>query len=297
MTACRLRRWCALAWMCAGAPAAAAPQIVVSIKPIHALVAAVSDGVTMPMLLMKGAASPHDFTLRPSDARRLSQADIVIWVGESLEAPLAKATATLAGNATVVTLIGRPEMALLPRRSGARKLNAGNADPHLWLDPDNAVAIVTVVEAVLAGRDPDNATTYAANVSRLRGDLAALAAELSASLAPVRQTPFAVFHDAFQYFERRFGLNAVGAVTLDPERPPGARRLAEIRATIRETGARCVFAEPQFRPDLVSIVIEGTDARVAVLDPLGADLPAGAAAYFALMRGLAAALVACLSPP
>ena len=284
----RLWRWVALAWLCAGAPAAAAPNIVVSIKPIHALVAALSDGVTTPTLLMRGAASPHDFALRPSDARRLSQADIVIWVGENLESPLAKSTASIASDATVVTLIDRPEMALLARRRGG-------ADPHLWLDPDNAAAIVTVVEAVLAKIDPGNAATYAANAARLRDDIAALDAELAASLAPVKQTPFAVFHDAYQYFERHFGLNAVGAVTLDPDRPPGARRLAEIRATIGETGARCVFAEPQFRPDLLSIVIEGTDARVAVLDPLGAGLPAGAAAYFALMRGLAASLVECLS--
>ena len=282
-------RWVALAWLCASAPAAAAPQIVVSIKPIHALVAAVSDGVTTPTLLMRGAASPHDFALRPSDARRLSQADIVIWIGESLEAPLAKATATIAGDATVVSLMERPEMALLTRRHGG-------TDPHLWLDPGNAAAIASVVEAALAGLDPDNAAIYAANGARLRDDLARLDAELAASLAPVKQTPFAVFHDAYQYFERHFGLNAVGAVTLDPEQPPGARRLVEIRATIRETGARCVFAEPQFPLDLLSIVIEGTDARVAILDPLGADLPAGAGAYFAIMRGLAAALSECLSP-
>ncbi len=297
MTQWRLARWLALAWVSACLPAAAAPEIVVSIKPIHALVAGVTADVTTPTLLMDGAASPHDFALRPSHARRLARADVVIWVGESLEAPLAKAIAALSGSATVVTLMQRPDLKLLPRRAGdwAEPAGHGPADPHLWLDPDNAIAIVGVIESVLAGNDPPNASRYAANAARLRTDIAALEREIAAMLAPIAHTPFAVFHDAYQYFERHFNLSAVGAIVADPERRPGARRLAEIRATIGQSGARCVFTEPQFQPSLVHAVAEGSGAHVAALDPLGAELPAGTAAYFTLMRDLAGTIFTCLS--
>ena len=125
----------------------------------------------------------------------------------------------------------------------------------------------------------------------------ALEAELAETLAPVRATPYIVFHDAYQYFERRFGLGAVGSITISPERAPGAKRISEIRARLRDTGAVCVFAEPQFEPTLTRTVVEGTETRVAVLDPLGADLVPGAAAYGTLLRNLATSLRDCLTAP
>ena len=113
----------------------------------------------------------------------------------------------------------------------------------------------------------------------------------------MRAAPFIVLHDAFQYFEKHYGLSGAGAIAVAPGRRPGARRLHAIRKRIREAGARCVFGEPQFQAGLVAVAAGGTPARTAVLDPLGAALPPGADAYFDLMRALAESLRACLISP
>ena len=168
-------------------------------------------------------------------------------------------------------------------------------DPHIWLDPANARVMVTAIAARLQAIDPARADTYAANAEALRARIAALDETLAARLDPVRGVPYVVFHDAYQYFEAHYGLNAVGSVTLSPERTPSARRLHEVRQELAARDARCVFREPQFAPDLVDTVAEGRDVRVGVLDPLGADLKPGPEAYDKLLRGLADNLTACLA--
>ncbi|MGQ9364853.1 zinc ABC transporter substrate-binding protein ZnuA [Azospirillum sp. ST 5-10] len=169
-----------------------------------------------------------------------------------------------------------------------------HVNAHLWLDPRNAKAIVATVADTLAAADPANAAAYRANAAAAAARLDALDGELAATLAPVKDKPFVVFHDAYPYLEARYGLNAVGAITVSPEQRPSARRLSEIRAKIAGLDAVCVFAEPQFEPKLVGTIVEGTGARTGVLDPVGADLPDGPDLYPALMRGLAASLAGCL---
>lgn len=293
--------------------AAAEPQVVASIRPVHSLVAGVMQGVGEPVLLLSGAASPHDYSLRPSDARALENATAIFWVGEGLEAFLAKPLGTLAGDARIVALSEAEGVVLLPTRAGGiRHEEAHDEEPHaeeheheddhehgahdmhLWLDPDNAAAMVDAIVGALAAVDPANGTRYAANGRELRARLAALDEALREQLAPVADRPFVVFHDAYQYFVERYGLNEVGAITVDPQRRPGAQRLTAIRARLQELGAACVFAEPQFEPAVVDTVIEGSAARKGVLDPLGASLAAGPDQYFELLEGLAGALVACL---
>ncbi len=168
----------------------------------------------------------------------------------------------------------------------------GAVDPHLWLDPVNAQAMVAIFAAALAEADPDNAQAYRANATRLAERLDTLDAELGERLAPVRRVPYMVFHDAYAYFETRYGLNQVGAFAANPEIGPGARHLLALRRRIRDAGVACVFIEPQFSPALVEAVTGGTAARVATLDPLGGG---GPEAYFRMMRALADDLVACLT--
>ena len=160
-------------------------------------------------------------------------------------------------------------------RHGHPEIEAGAVDPHLWLDPTNAARIVDIVAAALSDIDPGNADAYRANAAGVIARLDALDRELAARLAPVAARPFVAFHDAYRYFEAHYGLNGVGALALGPEQQPGARRLAEVRETIRERGVVCVFAEPQFEPALIRTVVAGTPARIGILDPLGADLPPG----------------------
>ena len=172
---------------------------------------------------------------------------------------------------------------------------SGRQNPHVWLDPLNAQVIVRGAVDALALADPGNAKIYRSNGRDLIERLSILDRWLRARLAPVAGTPYVVFHDAYPYFEKRYGLNAAGSVMVSPDRSPGARRISRIRAKLRARGAACVFSEPGFRPALIRTLISGTSARAGVLDPLGAAIAPGPDMYFILMRGLADTLTWCLS--
>lgn len=282
-----------------------APLVVVSIKPLHALVAGVMQGVAEPQLLVKGGGSPHSYVLRPSEARDLSRADLIVWVGPQLESFLAKSLSTLGQNARQLELIEVLAAQLLPLRKGGsweghkhhtkgmrHEEHNGHdkhteLNPHLWLDPRLAQQIVTKTAATLAEIDPTHRQQYQQNAAQLHARLDSLHRKLTAKLAPVKEVPYIVFHDAYHYFEAAYSLNAIGSITVDPERKPGAKRIRQIREKIKQSAARCVFSEPQFEPRLLAIIIEGSTARTGVLDPLGADLLAGPESYFRLLNALA----------
>lgn len=284
--------------------AAAAPKVVATVKPLHSLVAGVMAGVGEPGLIVQGGGSPHNHVLKPSEARLLAEAQVVFWVGASLETFIEKPLASLGSTARIVEVTRLPGVVRLSGRQGGTwdghdddggdRHGSAGLDSHLWLDPANARAIARGAAAVLGEADPANRARYAANADGLGARIDALDRELTATLEPVRGVPFVVFHDAYQYFEKRYGLRAVGSITVSPERPAGARRVAAVRERIRSVGARCVFSEPQFPPGLLGALTEGTDARTGTLDPLGASLPAGPECWFALMRSLGASLASCL---
>jgi zinc transport system substrate-binding protein len=289
--------------------AMAAPNVVASIKPVHSLVAAVMAGVGEPTLIVKGAASPHTYALKPSDAGALESADIVFWTGHGMELFLADSLGTLASKAEVVELAEAPGITLLPVREGGafephsdgdeaehehEGHDHGESDMHFWLDPENAKLMVTQIATTLAEADPENATTYQANAEAELVKLDALEAELAATLAPVADRPFIVFHDAYQYFEARFGLDLAGSVTVTPDVMPGAARIDELKAKVSSLGATCVFAEPNFEPTIIAAISEGTSAKTGVLDPEGGALTEGPDLYPTLLRGLAKSLVDCL---
>lgn len=285
----------------------AAPRVVATIPPVHSLTAMVMEGAGYPQLLLDGGETPHSYALRPSQSRMLSNADLVIRVGDSLETFLKKPLRALAGKAKVVALDHVKGLTVYRNRGGGNGPHKGHhdhghrhghghdTDPHLWLHTANAVAAVTEIGRVLAALDPENAPLYKGNAARASIRIRALKMEIQGLLSPVRKRPYFVFHDAWQYFEKEFGLRGGGAIALSPERKPGARRLSKIRDRIRKTGARCVFAEPQFPPSLVKTVIRGTSAKMALLDPLGAKLKRGSALYPDLMRKLAKDMVSCLN--
>jgi zinc transport system substrate-binding protein len=314
----------------AASGATAAPDVVVSIKPIHSLVSAIMRGVGEPQLIVDGAASPHTYNLRPSNARKLEKADVVFWVGPGLEAFLEKPLEALASKATVVELEDAKGLEKLPFREGGpfeahdhgdegHDAHDGHAeeegahdhghdhaeghgdhdhgayDTHLWLDPANAKAMAQTIETALIAADAGNAATYQANTKKLIDDLDALDAELKETVKPVKDKPFIVFHDAYQYFEHRYGVKTAGSITVSPETLPGADRVKQMQEKVRQLGATCVFAEPQFEPKLISVITEGTAAKSATLDPEAATLEPGPDLYFKLMRGIAGSLKDCLS--
>lgn len=288
-----------------GAVSAAEGGVVASIKPVHSLVAAIMQGVGTPGLIVDGAGSPHTYTMRPSQAGALEEADLVFLVGSDLEHFLERPLQALAADATVVKLEEAPGLVKLPPREGGAfepdrddhegAEEHGTIDPHLWLDPENAKVMASAIEEALARADPDHARQYAANADALKARLDELVAETRKTLAPVKDKPFIVFHDAYHYFERRFGLHAAGSITFDPQVAPGVERLREIRAKIASLGAVCVFSEPQFEPKLMRVATEGTGAHTGTLDPLGADIANGPELYFTLIGNLAASLRDCLS--
>ena len=276
-----------------------------SIKPVHSLVAGVMQGVAEPTLLVQGGASPHEYSLRPSEVRAINGATVVFWVGADLESFLVKPLANVKTKVRAVALATAPGVERLAVREGGAweaedahehqgHGHAASHDPHIWLDPMNAIAMVRQIVTVLGEVDPAHSADYRQNGERLTGRLEQLHQQLQQELTPVKDRAYVVFHDAYQYFERRYGLHSVGSVVLDPEQRPGARRVSEIQSRIRELKVRCVFSEPQFQPALVETVIANSGARRGVLDPLGANLPVGDEAYFLLLRGLAASLTGCL---
>lgn len=283
-------------------PGLAGPRVVATIAPLHSLAAQVMDGTGTPELLLPPGTSMHDAALRPSQAAALAEAAIVVRLGAGLEPWLDRPLAALAPGATVIELARVPGVTLLaPREDAAFGAEAaasdhghGPADPHLWLDPENARLWLGAIAARLAAADPANAARYAANAAAAEAGIDRLEAALEAGLAPLRGRPFLVLHDAFQYFERRFRIEAVGAVSASDARPPGPARVAAVRARIAETGAVCLFREPQFRPGLAETVAEGSDIRLGTLDPLGVELAPGPGLYRALIRAVAAGFAACL---
>lgn len=296
-------------------------NVVASFAPVHSLVSGVMAGVGEPKLLVPGGASPHTWQLKPSQAADLQKAEVVFWVGHELEAFLEKPLETLASQARSIELIDADGLATLSLREGgpfekhghddldgehaSEEHNdaeaghedhaLGETDAHVWLDPQNAKAFVAAIEKALAEADAPNAARYKANADAMRTRLDALEGEVAAMVAPVKGKPFIVFHDAYQYFENRFGVAAVGSVTVNPEQAPGAERVAELQKKIRALGAVCVFSEPQFEPKIVSVLLEGTGAKTGVLDPEGgATLRPGPDLYFDLVRNLGKSLAGCL---
>jgi zinc transport system substrate-binding protein len=299
----------ASAFLLSSLPSIAAVNVMASIKPVQSLVAAVTAGVGTPGVIVDGANSPHTYTLKPSDAEALSQAQVIFWIGEDLEAFLKKPLAALGDKAIKVNLMEAKGIQELSTREGngfdahddhdhegEASSEAGHADhehdPHIWLDPENAKVIVTTVAETLSKADPENASTYAANAEATRTKLDALSAEIKATLQGNKNS-FIVFHDAYQYFEKRFGLQAAGAVAVHPENPPGAKGINDIRNRITDAKVSCVYTEPQFDPKLVNVIIEGTNVKTGILDPLGANLEPGPDLYFTMLRNLANGIKGC----
>lgn len=296
------------------AAATAAPQVVVSIKPIHSLVASIMKGISEPELILNGAGSPHTYQMTPADAETLQNADVVFWVGPELEKFLEKPIESLSSDATVVELEDAPELVKLPMREGGTfeahdDGDEGHAhegeyhahhdheetDAHIWLNTGNAKALSRAIAEAMSEADPANAPRYNANLIALDRELDALSTELKAKVAPVKDRPIVVFHDAYQYFEKEAGIRVAGSITISPETLPGAARISEIHDKLKTLGASCVFAEPQFEPKLVNVVIEGTSAKTGTLDPEAATLTPGPNLYFELMRGIAGSITTCLS--
>lgn len=272
-------------------------KVIASIKPIHSLVASVMQGVGTPDLIVSGSNSPHTYSLKPSDAEALQNAEVIFWVGPELEAFLQKPLEALGQNATQVSLIHAKGVQTLVSRKGIgfdAEDDQGEIDVHIWLDPENAKAILNTVAQILSSADKANAVTYETNAEKAVASIDTLSAEITTTIAPVKGKGFIVFHDAYHYFENRFGVKASGAISINPENSPGAQGIAALQERIADGKVRCVFAEPQFDNKLVNLIIEGSNVKSAILDPEGANIDPGPALYGTVLRNMAKSLQQCL---
>ena len=300
-------------------PANAEIKVVTSIKPIHSLASYLMDGVAKPDLIVDGYASPHGFALKPTHAKMLQEADLVFWVGEDLENFLEKPLKSIAKKAEKIELMEIKGLTKLKFRErnifdehghkedehghkedehghkedehGHDEHAHGEHDPHIWLDPMNAKVILSEMAEHLIENDSKNEAKYKANLKRAHKDLDQLTKKVKSELN--KDFKSIVFHDAYQYFEKRFDINVLGAFTVNTDVMPGAEQLAEIREVIEHDKVSCVFSEPQFNPDIIKAVAKDTNIATGVIDPLGATLNPGKDLYFDLIGNMSKSFKGC----
>ena len=295
-------------------------KVVTSIKPIHSLVSYVMDGVGKPDIIVDGYNSPHGFSLKPSHAKMLENADLVIWVGEDLEVFLEKPLVTIAKKAKNIEVMDLKGIRKLDFREknifeehghdehkehdghdehkdehkehdGHEGHAHGEHDPHVWLDPMNAKVIIKEITKQLVQLDTKNSSIYKSNSKKALADIDKLTKNIKKNLN--KDLRFVVFHDAYQYFENRFGIQVLGALTVNTDVMPGAEQLSEIREVIEHEKVNCLFSEPQFNPSIIKSIAKDTNVKIGILDPLGARLDKGKNLYFDLLNNMASSFKGC----
>ncbi|EGR3373086.1 zinc ABC transporter substrate-binding protein ZnuA [Vibrio parahaemolyticus] len=275
---------------------AQAITVLTSIKPIQLMVTELTEGVTTPEVLVQSNASPHDYSLRPSDVKKVASADLVIWYGHDLEPFLEK---VVSNRSSTLTLSEIPNLALREFDSEHSHdhdgHDHGSHDPHFWLGIKPVKQVAQAVVNKLVEIDPANAKTYSNNLVKFEEQLAAKDKEIEQQLAPVKNQGYFVFHDAYGYFEERYQLNNLGHFTVTPDRKPGAKTLIQIRKTLGAGNVACVFSEPQFTPAVVESVMRGSDVVKGELDPLGSAIKVEPGSYFNLLGNMADSFAQCLA--
>ena len=294
-------------------------KVVASIKPIHSLASYVMDGVGKPDVIVDGYNSPHGFNMKPSHAKMIENADLIIWVGEDLETFLEKPLDTIAKKAKIVEVMDTKGIQKLKFREknifeehddhghkkdkhddhGHKKdkhddhegHHHGEHDPHVWLDPVNAKAIVKEITNQLVQIDSKNSSTYKANSKKAIAEIDQLIKDIKKDIN--KKSRFVVFHDAYQYFENRFGITVLGALTVNTDVLPGAEQLSEIREVIEHEKVNCIFSEPQFNPAIIKTIAKDTKIKTGVLDPLGASLDKGKNMYSNLLKNMSSSFKGC----
>ena len=272
------------------------PRVATDIGPVYSLAARVMAGIGAPDLIIRHGALPHAYSLRPSEAAALEKADLVFWVSEGLTPWLKSRLEILASKAQVVELMKTVGTVELPYREDATFSNHDDhsaIDPHGWLDPENGKAWLSVMASELSKIDPSNTDLYFQNAAAGTLEISEAVARINEALIAVRGVRFIVFHDAYQYFERRFGISASGSILVGDALAPNPARIIEIRGQVAELGIGCVFSEPQFNSTLVASVFQDAEVSTAVIDSQGIKLALGIALYPQVLEGIAKEIVAC----
>ena len=285
-------------------------NVVTTVKPLNLIVSELTQGVATSEFVIPAGTSPHDYALRPSDVRKLKQADLVVWVGPELESFLVK------------TMDSKPENIALSQQHDisfryyaedeqehkgheaeadheseheGHNHNHNGIDPHLWLGPEQAVQAANVITKALIKYDPLHKNTYSANLSTFTADVQQAVTQLNKQLKPLNNKGYYVFHDGYGYFEQQFKLDNLGHFTVEPDRRPGAKTLLSIRQALTNNEAYCVFSEPQFSPAVVKSVTKGTNVKIGTLDPMATDIVEGKGGYVRFLNELGERFSKCLN--
>ena len=291
-------------------------KVVTTIKPLHSLISSVMEGVGEPSLIIEGTSNPHTFVFKPSHAQMLEEADIVFWIGDDLEAFMEKPLDSLAGNATKISFMELSSIEKLKFREenifddhddhghddhdghedeheghDDHGHHHGEFDAHIWLDPSNAIEMVLEISHELSEIDPDNASKYEQNANKTIASLNNLINEISNNIP--KDASYIVFHDAYQYFENRFGVSSAGALTLNPDVLPGAKQIDAIQDLIQDKNIKCIFSEPQYNPKIIETLAADMKISTGIMDPLGAFIDQGPEMYQNLILDIANSLKDC----
>lgn len=287
-------------------------EVLTTIKPLGFIAAAITDGVSEPKVLLPTGASPHDFSLRPSDIRSINSADLVVWVGPELEGFMAKPLANYPHALTLTQVEGMPLFNYATQDShgshddhdhaahehgdhdeGHEGHHHEGVDPHIWLGPTQAKVIAKAIASELGKLDPANQARYDANLAAFDTKVDAKDKVIAGQMKAVNEKGYFVFHEAYGYWERHYGMSSKGHFTVSPERRPGAKTLVDIRKALEEKQASCIYAEPQFSPAVIESVARNTGAKVLLLDEVGEQVPLGPDGYPQFMQQLADAFAQC----
>lgn len=284
--------------------------VVTSLKPLGFIASAITDGVTTTEVILPDGASEHDYSLRPSDVKRLQNADLLFWVGPEMEAFMVRSAQQVPAQKQVVMaqldgvksqlMKGADEDEHEGHEGHDHDENSehhhhhGEYNMHLWLSPEIARLSAVAIHDKLVEVMPQSRAKLDANLEAFEASLARADKQVGNELAPLKGKGYFVFHDAYGYFEKQYGLTPLGHFTVNPEIQPGAQRLHEIRTQLVEQKAVCVFAEPQFRPAVVEAVARGTSVRMGTLDPLGIGIKLGKESYPQFLTQLSSQYASCL---
>ncbi|MDC1134294.1 zinc ABC transporter substrate-binding protein [Alphaproteobacteria bacterium] len=288
--------------------------VITTIQPINALVNAVIGNTGGSTSLIPSEVSPHEFKLKPSDVKSLQNGNIIFYISSHLESSITKVFKNLPKNIKIVNLMeetGVNHLAIRDNEEWERHDHHDDHDKHakkddhhddhdkeddvhIWLDPDNAIKIIQKVNKELSLLFPENSQIYNKNATDIINKITELKREIKEELLSIKDKPYIVFHDAYQYFEKVFGLNAVGSIALEDDVATSPKQISYIRNKIIKSNVSCVFQEPQFDSKLVKTVVEGTDAKIGTLDPLGVDIANKKDFYLQLIRNMSKSLKECL---
>ena len=282
-------------------------KVVTTIKPIHSLVAGVMDGLGSPSLIVDGSNSPHNFSLKPSHAKMIEDAEIIFWVGEDLETFMIKSLESIANNATKVSFMDLDNITKLKFKEenilevegydddhdddDHDKHADGEFDAHIWLDPKNAIEIVNEIAKTLSLKDPNKKNVYYSNAEKLNHSLNELIKKINLSIN--KDARFIVFHDAYQYFEKRFDVSSAGALILNEEALPSAKKVSEIHKIIKKQNINCIISEPQFNPNIIKSIAQDSSILTGSFDPLGSNFDTNKNLYFEMILSLSNSLKDC----